>query len=225
MEYLETLKVKGVTKRAYEDTLFFFIESLRGDSTAVIESEDGDYLLKHDWDVYYGGAVSSFIDFWLPRKVMEQDIATKAPSIMRKWIKWSYEKGYFDKEHYDELISAVPAGKSKEVKRLQKATELLYRLHTPQPGAWMDKNPKVVSIHSRKRPEVINEGYMRVVKLAGETCHLETQEGDKVGPVKLSKELVAVLNIGDIMNITVGRYGKSWVALESGNVYGEDAGF
>lgn len=88
VEFLETLKVKGATKRAYGGVLFFFVESLRGDPTAVIETEDGEYLLNHDWDVYYGGAISSFIDFWLPRKVMEKGIITKAPGIMRKWIKW-----------------------------------------------------------------------------------------------------------------------------------------
>jgi hypothetical protein len=41
----------------------------------------------------------------------------------------------------------------------------------------------------------------------------------------LSKQIVAVLKIGDVMNVTVGRFGKKWKVLESGNVYVDDTIF
>ena len=76
--------------------LFFLVESLTYDSSAVIESEEGEYLLSNDWDAYYGGIISNFVDYWLPRKVMDDTLQQKAPGVLRKWLKWCYQNNYFD---------------------------------------------------------------------------------------------------------------------------------
>lgn len=227
VEYLKTVVVSDKTRRIYIDVLSLFLESLLSDATDVTESADGDYLLSSNWDDYYGGVFSNFVDWWLPRKVMGADtLQTRAPGILRKWITWCYEKGCFEKERYEDFLEALPRGKVKEINRLQKAGNLLFLLHTPNPGAWMtDDHEKIVSITQNKRPEEWKEGYMKVSRFEKDAVYLEALEGDSVGPVMLSKELVAVLITGDVMNVTVGRFGEKWKVLESGNVYAESTIF
>ncbi len=222
VQYLNVLEVSKRTKGIHEAVLFFLVESLTYDSSAVIESEEGEYLLSNDWDAYYGGIISNFVDYWLPRKVMDDTLQQKAPGVLRKWLKWCYQNNYFDQERYEEFRDSVPKGKTKEIKRLQKAAELLYRLHTPNPGAWLTGDyKKVTPISQEKEPEDWDEGYMQLVELKRDSAFLENEEGTQFGPVMLSKELLKVLEIGDVLNVTIGKYGGSWRVLESGNVYAE----
>ena len=224
VEYLKSVEVSEKTKKLYSEIFYLFVESLLSDPSAVIESDNGEYLLSHNWDDYYGGAISNFIDWWLPRKVIGEDtLITRAPGVLRKWIKWCYQHKYFDEEHYEDFISFLPRGKSKEVKRLQKAGDLLYSLHTPNPGAWMTGGEdKVISIDHRKEPDEWDEGYMKIVRFEKDFVYFENEEGTERGPVMLSKELVKVLKIGDVINVSLGRYDKLWKVLESGNVYADD---
>lgn len=221
--YLQTLTVGQKTRRNYEDVFFLFIEHLRSDPSAVIETKDGDYLLKHNWNAYYGGVFSGFLDWWLPQKVMNRgELFAKAPRILRSWVEWCYENKFFDKKHYEDFVEALPKDKKKSMKRLEDAADLLYRLHSPNPGAWMtpEKN-KVVSMNQLKQPDEVEEGYMELVKLDKDSGHLINGEERKIGPVKFGADLVTLLKVGDVMNVTIGRYGKSWRVLESGNVYAE----
>jgi len=226
VEYLRALKVSKKTKRIHEDVLFFFVESLQSDPSAVIETKDGEFLLSNNWNAYYSGAISGFVDYWLPRKVMDDTLQLKAPGVLRKWLKWCYQHNYFDKERYQEFLEALPRGKAKETKRLQEAGKLLYRLHTPDPSSWLTGDyKKVMPISHKKEPEEWEEGYIKVVKLEKESGYFETYEGRIIGPVILGKELVRLLRIGDVLNVTVRKYGKSWRVLESGNIYPEGAVF
>ncbi len=222
-EYLKTVEVSDKTKRIYIDVLSLFLESLLSDPTDVTKSADGEYLLSSNWEDYYGGVFSNFIDWWMPRKVMGADtLHTRAPGILRKWVTWCYQKGCFEKERYQDFLEALPRGKVKEIDRLQKAGDLLFLLHTPNPGAWMtDDHEKIVSIAQRRRPDEWKEGYMKVSRFEKNAVFIEALEGGTVGPVMLSKELVSALKTGDVMNVTVGRFGKKWKVLESGNVYAE----
>ncbi|MCK4785438.1 MAG: hypothetical protein KAV87_16925 [Desulfobacteraceae bacterium] len=224
VEYLKSVEVSEKTKRLYIDALYLFLESLLSDPSAVIENDDGEYLLSHNWEDYYGGAISNFIDWWLPRKLIGSDtLQARAPGILRKWIKWCYQHNYFDEEHYEDFIDSLPRGKSKEVKCLQKAGDLLYLLHTPDPGAWMTGDEdRIVSIDHHKEPEEWDEGYMKIVRFEKYFVYLENEEGTERGPVMLSKELVNVLKVGYVLNVSIGRFGKYWKVLESGNVYAED---
>jgi hypothetical protein len=226
VEYLKTIKVAEKSARIYEDVLYFFVESLRSDPSAVTETEDEQYLLCNDWDAYYGGAISGFIDWWLPRKVMDDTLQARAPGILRKWIKWCYQHDYFDEEHFRDYLDALPRDKSREVKRLQKAGDLLYLLHTPDPGAWIvDDFDKVVPISHKREPEEVDEGYMKIIQLTKDSAYLENEEGEKRGPVILGRDLVELLKVGDVINVVIGSYGKRWRVLESGNVYAEGAIF
>ena len=92
-------------------------------------------------------------------------LQVRAPGILRKWVKWCYQHNYFDEEHYEDFMDALPRSKSKDVKRLQKATDLLYFLHDPDPGAWMTGDEdKIVSIDHHKEPDEWNEGYMKIIR-------------------------------------------------------------
>ena len=178
IEYLETIKVAPKTRRLYEDVLALFVDSLLSDSSAVIETKEGEYLLKYDWDAYYGGAVSGFLDWWLPRKWMGSDaVPTRAPGILRKWVKWCFQNGYFEKERYDDLLDALPREKSAEVKRLRNVGELLYGLHQSYRGEWMTgEYNKIVAIDGRKRPREYDEGYMRIARLEKSHAYLKTKK-------------------------------------------------
>jgi hypothetical protein len=224
VEYLKSVDASEKTKRLYKDVLYLFLESLLHDPSAVIENDDGEYLLSNNWEDYYGGAISSFIDWWMPRKVLGGDtLYARAPGVLRKWIKWCYQQDYFDEEHYEDFIDSLPRGKSKEVQRLQKAGELLFLLHTPDPAAWMNEDQdKVVLIDHKKEPEELDEGYMKIVRFERHFAYLENEEGTERGPVMLSRELVRILKVGYVINVSIGRFGKYWKVLESGNVYAED---
>ena len=225
-EYLTQLPGSEKTKRTHEDILFLFVQSLCEDSTAVVELDNGEFVLEHNWEVYYGGAVSSFIDWWIPRKVMSSaTLQSHAPGIMRKWIKWCYKKDYFDKEHYDEYISAVPINKKKEVQRLNKVEKLLYELHGPQQESLSPSNIIPITRQKNKSPQIIEEGHMLVVELDKTNCFLENEEGEQMGPVKLCKAIVDLLRIGDVMCVVIGKFGKSWKVLESGGVFDKNSYF
>lgn len=227
VEYLKSVDISEKTLKLYTEVLYLFLENLLSDPSAVIEGDDGKYLLSHNWDDYYGGAISSFIDWWLPRKVIGADtLKTRAPGVLRKWITWCFQHNYFDEEHYEDFIDSLPRAKNKEVKRLQNAGHLLYSLHTPNPSAWVtgDEN-KVVSIDHNKEPYEWDEGYMRIIRFEKDFGYFENEEGTERGPVMLNKELVKVLKVGDVINVGIGLFGKYWKVLESGNVYAEDTIF
>ncbi|HCN25298.1 MAG TPA: hypothetical protein DIS65_08055 [Candidatus Marinimicrobia bacterium] len=50
----------------------------------------------------------------------------------------------------------------------------------------------------------------------------ENEGSDIIGPILLIKELEDIIKFGDVMNVVVGKFGKSRKVLESENVYGED---
>ena len=223
VEYLKEVQVSEKTKEIHAMVLSLFIDCLCSEPTAVTEGENGEYLLSFNWDEYYGGVIEDFLNWWLPSKWLGSDtIPAKAPGVLRKWIKWSYEKGYFEEARYKDFLEALPRRKTGDIKRLQKAEDLLYRLHSPDPGAWMrGEHDKVVPIQRNRAPEELNEGYMKVIRLEKESAYLEDEGGKRIGPVILSRELVKVLKVGDVVNVAIGRFGKHWKVLESGNVYGE----
>ncbi|MFW6146782.1 MAG: hypothetical protein ACOC6B_00135 [Thermodesulfobacteriota bacterium] len=226
VEYLGTIELSEKSKRMYEEVLYFFVESLLSDPSAVAETDNEQSVLHEDWDAYYGGAISGFIDWWIPRKVMDDTLQARAPGVLRKWIKWCYEHNYFDEDHYKDYLEALPRNKSREVKRLQEAGDLLYLIHSPEPGEWMEDNhEKVVSISHKREPEDMDEGYMQIIKLTKDSAYLENEEGETRGPVMLGRKLVQVLKVGDVINVVIGRSGKRWWVLESGNVYAEDTIF
>lgn len=226
VEYLESITVSQETGKIYSNIIYLFIECLRTNSSSLMKSKKGNLLLTNDWNSFDKSIISNFIDWWLPRTVMDETLETKAPGVLRKWIKWCYSHHYIDESHFNEFLKALPHGKSKEILRLQKAGELLYKLHTPNAACWKTTDyGKVVSINRKRNPDQRHEGYMKIVRVENDLGFLETRDGDKIGPVMIGKELAKILKIGDVITVAIGRYGKFWRVLESGNVYGEGTVF
>jgi hypothetical protein len=221
-DFILTLKLSAKSKRQYEDILWLFIESLKGDGSSCIELPSGAYVLKDNWCDFYGGAISGFLDWFLPRKAMLNDDEIKrAPGIIRKFIDWSFQQGYFDKDHYDDFMESLPRSKSGEIKRLRELEKALYLLHSPNPGAWArGEKDKVKTLTEKRQPEQVEEGYMTFLEADGERGFFK-QGRKKIGPVMLTDKITSRFKRGDIANLTLGRYEKVWMVLETGNVYPE----
>jgi len=221
IEFLNELEFTEKTKNIYRTVILLFIDMLCSDPDSVEEAEDGRFLLVTDWNDYSSGVISNFIDWWLPRKWIGSEIILfRAPTVLRRWLTWCYKKGYLGKRRYKSFISVIPRNKVKEIKRLQEAAHKLFLLHTPDPEQW-EEDSKVVPIDIFREPEDWDEGYMKILYFEGNSAYLENEEGIKVGPVMLSKELVELLRPGDVINVVIGKFGKIWKVLESGNVYAD----
>ncbi len=225
--FLATLRGSQTERRKTADVLYLFVESLKYEMEATVERPDGTFGLRSNWKDLSGHSISSFLDYWLPRKVMgPKDLRISAPKILRKWLKWCLEQRYFDGEAYEDFIEELPRTKARDLKRLERAEELLGRLHTPDPGSWLRKEPRrVTPIAQRVQQEAYEDGYMKVASLGDSTATLKTDDGRRFGPVLIGPELKALLKVGDVVNVGIGKFGKSWKVLESGNVYPEGVVF
>ena len=220
--FISTLKLSAKSKRQYEDILWLFIESLKGDGSTCLELPSGAYVLKDDWCDFYGSAISGFLDWFLPRKAMLNDDEIKrAPGIIRKFVEWSFKQGYFDKDHYDEFMECLPSSKSGEIKRLRDLEKYLYLLHSPNPGAWArGEIDKVKTLATKRQPEQIEEGYMTFLEAENNNGFFKHGR-KKIGPVLLTAKITSKFKRGDIANLTLGWYERVWMVLETGNVYPE----
>ena len=225
VEYIQSLEYKEKTRQFHAFVLELFVSSLLEDSSAVAVDENDNPILQNNWNDYWGGCVSFFIDFWIPRRLADPgEVGLRAPGVIRKWLRWCYHEGYFDEEHLRSFLSAVPHGKRKEISRLQRASELLYRLHTPDPQAWLNGGSgKVISIEAVAEPEEVEDGYMKIIQLDKTVAILEDEEGNSYSPILLCRTLGRYLRVGDVVNVAIGRFGDSWKILESGNVYSSDS--
>ena len=220
--FVSSLTLSGNSKRLYENILWLFIESLKGDGSTCVELPSGAYVLKDDWCDFYGGAISSFLDWFLPRKAMLQDDEMqRAPGIIKKFVEWSFEQKYFDREHYDDFMDSLPKSKSRDIKRLRELEEGLYLLHSPNPGAWAKGEfDNVETLAVRRQPEKLEMGYMTF--LEGEKDRGYFKQGrKKIGPVMLTSKIISKFKPGDIANLTLGLFDQVWMVLETGNVYPE----
>lgn len=225
--FLRDAHVAEKTRRLYEDVLELFVAYLMNNAETVEPSPDGDHVLVQDWGAYWGGAFDGFLDFFLPSQVLSSaTLRARAPGVLRKWLKWSYEHGYLDDERFDDFLEAVPPSKGADMRRLQKASDRLFDLHTPPVADLLNENvARLVYEHETREPDELEEGYMMVARFDGEAAYVKTEFGRLVGPVFLGRAVIDVLRTGDVINVAVGRYGKRWHVLESGEVYPESQWF
>ncbi len=220
--FISSLNLTAKSKRQYEGILWLFVESLKGDGSTCIELPSGAYVLNDDWDEFYGGAISVFLDWFLPRKAMlPADEMKRVPGILKKFIEWSFGEGYFCRDRYDDFMESLPKAKSSDIKRLRDLEDALYLLHNPSPEGWATRViDNVETLAERRRPEELEEGYMTFLEAEGERGYFQ-KERKKIGPVLLTTKIVSGFKRGDIANLTLGRFQKVWMVLETGNVYPE----
>lgn len=65
------------------------------------------------------------------------------------------------------------------------------------------------------------DGYFRVTKIESRKLWLEDYMGIKgmVSPVSVSTGISSMCKVGWVINLELGKTGKSWKMLECGNVY------
>ena len=218
VDFLLMLQSKNEETYHHREVLFLFLESLKYSEDGFLETDEGDFLLTCNWSDIWGGAVSGFLDYWFQGKNRELDEGMfSAPDILRDWIQWCFDKGYFELERYQDFMRTLPLGKSVEMKRLHRASRMLYKLHTPM----ADTSENVLSFVKHQEPNVRIEGYVKLVNMAGGQGHFISESGTEIGPVILSRDLTDTLKNGDVLNVALGRFQNTWRVLESGNVYTE----
>ncbi|MEJ2721188.1 MAG: hypothetical protein P8181_08600 [bacterium] len=226
VEFLRDANVSESTRRLYEDVLELFVAYLMNDGTAVEPSPHGDYVLVAGWGTYWGGAFDNFLDLFLPAQPVGPTFIKRAPAVLRKWAKWSFDQGYLDDLRYEDFLEAVPPSKAADMLRLRRAGDLLFDLHSPPFEEMMGDNvARLVQDHDMHEPEVVEEGYVMVIRFDGEAGYVKTEDGRVVGPVFFGRVLIDTLRIGDVLNVVIGRFGKRWHVLESGDVYPESQWF
>lgn len=218
VDYLLMLESKDEQSYHHREIIFLFIESLKYSEDGFLETDEGEFLLSCHWSDIWGGAVSGFLDYWFQGKTQNVDEGMfSAPDIMRDWIQWCFDKGYFELKRYQDFMRSLPLGKTIEMKRLHRASLRLFELHTPNCGD--DKSNKVLSFVKHIEPKVKIEGYMKLVEARGCQGYFISESGSEIGPVLLSEALVSTLRSGDVLNVSLGKINNSWKILQSGNVY------
>lgn len=220
VDYLIMLQSKDEETYHHREVIFLFLESLKYSEDGFLETDEGEFLLTCNWSDIWGGAISGFLDYWFQGKSRELDEGMfGAPDILRDWTQWCFDKGYFELKRYQDFMRSLPLGKSVEMKRLHRASRMLYKLHTP--FEVVDNSSNVLSFVKHQEPKVKIEGYVKLMNCVGNQGYFISESGSEIGPVILSQDLMDILIKGDVLNVGLGRFENNWRVLESGNVYTE----
>lgn len=205
-----TGKLSPKTSAKYKDVLWLFKDYLASyGELSHEERKDGGLTLTANTQELTDGQVESFLEWFLIRKVMGPAwLSTSAPGIMKKYIKWLEKEGLLSEGAMDEAFEVTKKA-TKDLPRVEKAANLLYEL--------CQKNEDKLDIHELEDDDYM-EGYGEVTGIIEDKLHLD-YEGDKTGPIHITKEIAKYLKKGDTINLVVGRKGKVWLPLEVGNVY------
>ena len=173
------------------------------------EDKGGELILTADTKELEFGHAGSFLDWFLIRKVMGPEWVMKAaPNIIKKYFKWLDHKGLLAEGVMKEVAEIIRQA-AKDLPRVEKASGLLFKLCDENSGRFMDMEFD---------DEDYMEGYGEVTGIIEDKLYLD-YEGEKTGPIQITKEIAKNLRKGDTINLVVGRKGKRWFPLEVGNVY------
>lgn len=198
-----------------------FVESLLFSREGNIR----EVLLHENWKDIRGGAFTGFLDYWFRSDSEEGDqLKELAPMVLREWVEWSFEKHYFSSQSFRDFYNSLPLNKSQELGRLQKAKNALKMLHSPS-IAQEEIFRNVIPINKFQSPNIRLEGYMKLTQVDGNHAYFLSEYKEEIGPVLLSRELNEHLRLGDVLNMGIGKFGKFWKVIDSGNVYSDGAIF
>ncbi len=203
-------KVSNKTFQKYKSVLELFRDYLisYGEITCE-ENKDGEFILTANTKELEFGHANGFLGWFLIRKVMgPQWIMKAAPNIIKKYFKWLDSKGLLAEGVIEEVVDTGKQA-AKDLPRVDKAADLLFKL--------CDENSdKFIDIEFNG--EDYMEEYGEVTGILEDKLYLD-YEGEKIGPIQISKEIAKHLKKGDTVNLAVGKYRKKWYPLEVGNVY------
>jgi len=198
------------TVQKYQDVLSLFHDYLASYAELSYEEhKDTGIVLTAETLELEDGQVSDFLEWFLIRKVIGPHwLMTSAPGIMKAYIKWLDSKGLLAEGSMDDIVE-ISRKTTKDLPRVEKAASLLYTL--------CNKNSDRFSGDDFK-DENYMEGYGEVIGMIEDKLHLN-YDGEKTGPIQITKEIAKLLKKGDTVNLAVGRKDKIWYPLEVGNVY------
>lgn len=207
-ELSDNLSPKTVEKYKYVLGLFHdYLANYAG--LSYEEQEDEGIILTAETKELHDGQVASFLEWFLIRKVIGPKwLMRSSPAIMKAYIKWLDNKGLLAEGSMDD-IDEISRNMAKDLPRVEKAAELLYKLCAKNSYRFSDADFD---------EEDYMEGYGEVRGILEDKLHLD-YEGEKIGPIQITKEIAKYLKKGDTVNLVVGRKGKLWYPLEVGNVY------
>jgi len=203
-------KLSSKTVQKYEYVLDLFHDYLANyGELSYKEDKDKGISLTADTQELHEGQVSNFLQWFLIRKVIGPAwLNTLAPGIMQRYIKWLNKKRLLTEGAMDDVVETTKKA-AKDLPRVEKAASLLYR--------FCDRNSKRFSADDFEDEDYM-EGYGEVTGIIGDKLYLD-YEGEKTGPIQITKEIANHLKKGDTVNLVVVRKGKLWYPLEVGNVY------
>jgi hypothetical protein len=212
--------------REYEGDLDIFVDYLISDEMAAYEDEDEEIILDADLDELEEGHFRAFAGFYVIRKIIGP-ASVLVDTVKRTLVygRWLGEKGLIDEELKSEIeeLSEVAL---KEIPRVEKISSLIYELAQGDIPTFMDYK-KDREMYERKLKEALKnkpeytsfeEGYGEVTRILEDLFWVKLGIKE-VGPIKATKEICDLLEEGDMINLVLGKSGKYWHILETGNVY------
>lgn len=210
--FLEEISGKHSDKtvQKYDTVLDLFSDYLLSyGEISYKEDKGGEFILTADTKELEFGHAGSFLDWFLIRKVMgPQWIMKSAPNIIKRYFEWLDHKELLAEGVMTE-VAEITRQASKDLPRVEKAADLLFKLCDENSGRFVDVE---------FGDEDYMEGYGEVTGIIEDKLHLD-YEGEKIAPIQITKEIAKHLGKGDTVNLAVGRKGKRWFPLEVGNVY------
>lgn len=203
-------KLSAKTVGKYESVLELFQDYLaRYGELSYEEDVKKGIILTANTEELHDSQVSGFLEWFLIRKVMGPAwLNSSAPGVMKKYIQWLGKNGLLAEGAMDEAFEVTKKA-SKDLPRVEKAASLLYELCDENGGRLED-----IEFDDKN----YLDGYGEVTGIIEDKLHLD-YDGEKTGPIQITKEIAKLLKKGDTVNLVVGRKGKIWYPLEVGNVY------
>ncbi|GBD98111.1 hypothetical protein BMS3Abin07_00119 [bacterium BMS3Abin07] len=198
------------TVQKYDTVLDLFSDYLLSyGEISYKEDKGGEFILTADTKELEFGHAGSFLDWFLIRKVMGPPWVLKAaPDIIKKYFEWLDHKELLAEGVMKE-VAEITRQTAKDLPRVEKASGLFYKLC---------RSNSLKFMQVEFDDDNYMEGYGEVTGIIEDKLYLD-YEGEKIGPIRITKEIAKYLGKGDTVNLVVGRKGKRWFPLEVGNVY------
>ena len=210
--------MKPRTYEGYEDAIYYFEQFLNGYAHQYLNEKDSklfdklynevnkEYCEIFGSDKIGSSEISEFLDYFMIRKVIgSKELMKTVGRVMQKFVKWMNEKGYMPEDEFETTAEIVDELKD-ELPKVRELSGLIYNYIWNNPID--DLTEKV-------------DGYFRVTKIETRKLWLEDYMWIKgtVGPVSVSTGISSMCKVGWVINLGMGKTGKSWKMLECGNVY------
>lgn len=146
-----------------------------------------------------------FMDYFMIRKVYTSNSLLKAVGVvLKKYIKWLYEHQYITEDIFQESFDIIK-GLKEELPSSNKLSDLIYN--------YINNSKKDSYSESRG-------GYFKITEIEPEELWLIDEfDGDKIGPVHVSKNISSSCKTGWVICLELGKVATGWIMISCGNVY------